>query len=217
MQKTTKQSNARKRAEIVYKLRYLIKTLPYHLLVMGSVFIVATIFAKWIEATCFLIAFFSLRYKFDTTFHCDSMIWCMVFTNLIFALSIIICPPVYMYVFSSLIFAYVDCLILWLIQDRKEQKFQNQKLTSTLKDIRAELDEYLETTNKDPKEQLLEKCRLAGLGKRDTTLAIKYYYEQNTPKEIWLWLCEQREFEQIEWDSIRKTLWRIGKKIKNVN
>ena len=84
----------------------------------------------------------------------------MVFTNLIFAISIIICPPVYMYIFSSLIFAYIDCLILWLIQDRKEKKLQNSNLKQTLKEVRTELDEYLETTKKDPKEQLLEKCKV---------------------------------------------------------
>jgi hypothetical protein len=120
-----------------------------------------------------------------------------------------------MYVFSSLIFAYVDCLILWLIQDGKEAKFETQKLGKLLWEIREEMDNYLETTKKDPKEELLEKCRIAGLGKRDTALATMYYYEQQTPKEIWLWLCQQKEFEQIEWDSIRKVLWRIGKKIKN--
>lgn len=211
--KKIQKSKARKRAELIYGLRDLIKTLPYHLLVMGSVFVVSAIFNKWIEAVCFLVAFFSLRYKFDTTYHCDSIVWCMVFTNLIFALSIIICPPLYMYILGSLIFAYCDCLILWFIQDRKEKKFQNEKLQHTLIEVRAELDRYLETTKKDPKEQLLEKCRNAGLSKRDTELAIKYYYEQNTPKEIWLWLCQQKEFEPMEWDSVYVTLNRIGKKI----
>lgn len=216
MQTKTPLNNTRKRAEFVYKLRYLIKTLPYHFLVMSSVFIISAIFNKWIEAICFLTAFFSLRYKFETTYHCDSILWCMVFTNLIFAISIAICPPVYMYILGSLIFAYIDCLILWFIQDRKEAKFQAQKLAKTLAEVRAELDLYLETTKQDPKELLLEKCRLAGLGERDTILAVKYYYEQHTPKEIWLWLCEQNHFEQIEWDTVYQTLWRIGKKLKNV-
>lgn len=214
-QKKTQKSNARKRAELIYGLRDFIRTLPYHFLVMGSVFIVSMIFNKWIEAICFLTAFFSLRYKFETTFHCDSIVWCMVFTNLIFALSIIIGPPVYMYALGSLLFAYCDCLILWAIQDHKEKKFQNEKLAQTLKDVRTEFDKYLEETKKDPKDEFLSKCRLAGLSQRDTELAIKYFYEQNTPKEIWLWLCQQKQYECIEWDSIYVTLNRIGKKIKN--
>ena len=214
--KNKQKSNARKRAELIYGLRDFIKTLPYHLLVMGSVFIISAIFNKWIEAVCFLTAFFSLRYKFETTYHCDSILWCMVFTNLTFAISIIICPPVYMYILGSLLFAYIDCLILWFIQDRKEKKFQNEKLANTLREVRAELDKYLEETKLDPKSVLLEKCRLAGLGKRDTELAIRYYYEQHTPKEIWLWLCEHKEYESLEWDSVYVTLNRIGKKIKTI-
>ena len=121
-----------------------------------------------------------------------------------------------MYILGSLLFAYIDCLILWFIQDRKEKKFQNEKLSNTLREVRAELDKYLEETKLDPKSVLLEKCRLAGLGKRDTELAIRYYYEQHTPKEIWLWLCEHKEYESLEWDSVYVTLNRIGKKIKTI-
>lgn len=213
MLKKTKQTRTRNKAEFVYKVRYLIKTLPYHLLVMGSVFIVSMIFDKWLEAICFLIAFFSLRYKFETTYHCDSIVWCMVFTNLIFALSIIICPPIYMYIFASMIFAYVDCLILWLIQDRKEKQVENIKLEKELDVVRDRLDKFLEETKKDPKEELLRECAEAKLTNRDTKLAIMYYYERMTPKDIWLWLCQQKEYDPLEWDSVRQTLWRIGKKL----
>ena len=208
-----KKSKARIKAELVYKLRYFIRTLPYHFLVMGSVFIISFIFSKWIEAVCFLTAFFSLRYKFETTYHCDSVLWCMVFTNLMFALSIIICPPIYMYVFASIVFAYLDCLILWFIQDRKEKGHLNSKLEKELLVLRDTLDKYLEEHHKDPKEEFLNKCRNAKLGERDTILATMYYYEQKTPKEIWLWYCGQKQYEPVEWNTIYQILWRIGKKL----
>lgn len=111
-------------------IRDFIKALPYHILVMGSVFITSLIFNKLPEAVCFLIAFFSLRYKFPTTYHADSIALCMVLTNAIFCLSIILCPPLYMYIFSSILFAYVDCLLLWIIQDRIECKKLIKKLQS---------------------------------------------------------------------------------------
>lgn len=216
MLKNKKLSNSRRKAEFIYKLRYFVKTLPYHILVMGNVFLVAFIFNKYIEAGCFLISFFSLRYKFETTYHSDSMLLCMVFTNLIFALSIILCPSVYMYIFGSVIFAYIDCLILWFIQDRKEEKQMNKKLNLMLDDVRKQLDDYVAKTRLDPKDELLQKCELAQLSDRDTKLAIMYYYERKTPKDIWLWYCQQKEYERVEWATIYQTLWRIGKKIKNV-
>lgn len=115
-------NNALIKAKIVYKIREFIRILPFHLLVMGSVFIVATIFGKYLEALCFLIAFFSLRYKFNKTFHSDSLVVCMTITISIFTLSIIICKPIGMYALFSIFVAYIDCFILWAIKDWQDKK-----------------------------------------------------------------------------------------------
>jgi hypothetical protein len=66
------------------------------------------------------------------------------------------------------------------------------------------------------KEELLLKCRTAKLSQRDTEIAVLYFYEKKTPKEIWLWLCEHKVYAPIEWDSVYVVLNRIGKKIKSV-
>lgn len=137
-----KNNKLRKKAETLYNIRSFIKTLPYHILVMGSVFIIATIFNKYIEAVCFLTAFFSLRYKFDTTYHSDSIVICMTLTISIFSLSIIICPPIYMYILVAILFAYIDCLCLWFIQDWLNQKEYNRILDAQLYDVMCELKEY---------------------------------------------------------------------------
>lgn len=57
-------------------------------------------------------------------------------------------------------------------------------------------------------------CRNAKLGERDTKLAFMRFYENKSPKEIWLWLCDQKHYDQIEWDSLYVTLNRIAKKLK---
>lgn len=132
----------KKKAEFIFKLREFVRILPYHILVMGSVFIVATIFGKYLEALCFLTAFFSLRYKFPTTYHSDSIIVCMTLTISIFSLSIIICPPIYTYVFFCILFAYLDCFILWFIKDRKDQILHNKILDAQLYEVMCELKEY---------------------------------------------------------------------------
>lgn len=135
-------NNLKKKAEFVFKVREFIRILPYHILVMGSVFIVATIFGKYLESLCFLTAFFSLRYKFPTTYHSDSVIVCMTLTISIFSLSIVICPPIYTYVFFCILFAYLDCFILWFIKDRKDQILQNKILDAQLYEVMCELKEY---------------------------------------------------------------------------
>lgn len=191
-----KTNSIRRKAEFIYNLRYFINTLPYHFLVMGSVFIVSFIFGKWFEAVCFLTAFFSLRYKFETTYHCDSIVWCMVFTNLIFALSIILCPPIYMYIFASIIFAYLDCLILWLIQDRKERMFHVKHF-----DIR-----HLTRDN------VIHICSELNYTKDKQDIAIMFFVEKLTAKQVWKRLCETQR--NVEWDTVYKYKYRITKDFK---
>lgn len=140
-----KKNNIRFKAELKFKIKEFIRTLPYHILVMGGVFLVATIFNKYIEANCFLVSFFSLRYKFKTTYHSDSIVICMIITNAMFALSIIICPFVYIYALASIFIAYLDCFLLWYIQDKLEcqellKQFTNKTIWNMSED---ELSEYL--------------------------------------------------------------------------
>lgn len=204
-----KKSNLITKAKILHKIRTFIATVPYHLLVMSGVAIISFLFNKWVEAILFLIAFFSLRYKFPTTFHAKSIVVCMVLTNSIFALSIILCPIIQFYLFGALIFAYIDTLILWYIQNKENIKQDKECCEWLAKELIYQLNQY-----QSPKEQFLLKCKQAKLSKRDTEIAIKYYIEKYQPKDIWLWLCNNKEYESIEWDSIHQLLWRIGKKIK---
>ena len=199
-----------KRAKLIYNLRCFIKTLPFHFLVMGSVFVIALIFDKCFEAVSFLVSFFSLRYKFDTTYHSKSIVICMLCTISMFSLSIIICPPIYMYVLASIGFAYFDCWLLWFIQDRLETK---QDLC-VLEIVNRQLEEKIQKSSKSELDEIIDRCRKANLSKRDTDIAIMYFYNKYTPKEIWLFMCEHREYESIEWSSVHQLLWRIGKKIK---
>ena len=110
------------KALIKFKIKNFIAILPYHILVMSGVAIISFIFNKWLEALCFIIAFFSLRYKFPTTYHAKKILYCMLITNATFMASIVLCPSIYMYIFGGLLFAFADCLIMWYIQSREDIK-----------------------------------------------------------------------------------------------
>jgi hypothetical protein len=198
------------RVRIKFALSNFMLLLPYHLLVMGSVSISALIFKKWFEALMFLIAFFTLRYKHPITFHAKSIVVCMVLTNSMFALSVVLCPYANTYIFGALVFAYLDTFILWYIQSKENLRQDKECAELYAKDLEEKLKQY-----QNPHEDLLIKCRQARLSQRDTEIAIKYFVEKQTPKEIWTWLCNSREYDNIEWDSVYQLLWRIGKKIQN--
>jgi hypothetical protein len=203
-----KRINPKLRAKIKFKLKSFIAMLPYHFLVMGSVAIFALIFAKWIEAVLFLVAFFALRYKHPTTFHAKSIVTCMVITNLMFALSVVVCPYADTYIFGALVFAYLDTFILWYVQTKEILKAQKEYAEQVAAELRVRLEEL-----ENPTQEIIEKCRKAKLSRRDTEIAIKYFVEKNTPKEIWLWICESIEYDNIEWDSVYRILARISHKL----
>ena len=203
-----KRINPKLKAKIKFKLKSFIAMLPYHFLVMGSVAIFALIFDKWIEAVLFLVAFFTLRYKHPTTFHAKSIVTCMVITNLMFVISVVVCPYAETYIFGALVFAYLDTFILWYVQTKEILKAQKEYAEQVASELRAKLAEL-----ENPNQEIIEKCRKAKLSKRDTEIAIKYFVEKNTPKEIWLWICESIEYDNIEWDSVYRILARISHKI----
>jgi hypothetical protein len=148
---------------------------------MSGVAIISFIFDKWVEALCFLVAFFTLRYKFPTTYHAKKIVHCMVITNYMFAISIVLCPSIYMYVFGSLLFAYLDAFLLWYVQSREELKQEKETAEWFARELVCQL---LETKN--PYQELINKCTKAKLSGRDTEITIRYFYKKQTPKEIWL-------------------------------
>ena len=187
------------KAELVYNIRHFIKTLPFHFLVMGSVFIVATIFDKYIEAVCFLTAFFSLRYKFPTTYHSDSIVICMACTISMFGLSIIICPPIYMYLLFSILFAYLDCFILWFIKDRQDL-LEFKKYNESFK---------LETATE---EQIITRCKMLNYKADKIDLAIKFFVDKLSNKQIYEYLCNNKMY--VDYDTIAKYRYRMSKDLK---
>lgn len=200
--------NPKLKAKIKFKLESFIAMLPYHILVMGSVAIFSLIFNKWAEALMFLVAFFALRYKFPTTFHAKSIVYCMIITNGMFAASVVLCPIANTYVFGALVFAYLDTFILWYIQSKEHLRQDKECAELVAKELRAELAQL-----KNPTDDLIAKCRKEKLSKRDTEIAVKCFIDKLTPKEIWLWLSENREYETVEWDSVYKLIVRIGNKL----
>lgn len=196
------------KALVGFKIHGFIAMLPYHAIVFGGVAIFSFVFNKWFEAAMFVVAFFALRYKFNTTFHAEKVLHCMIITNAMFLLSILLCPQIKTFIFGGLLFAFGNGLILCGIQ-----------LVETMRQDKECAERNLAAANimlskvKDPTAKMIEECRKVKLSKRDTEIAVKYFVEHQTPKEIWTWLCQNKEYDTIEWDSVYNLLWRIGRKI----
>ena len=93
-----------------YSLELFFYNLPQLALVFASVFLVAFILDKYIEAFVFLVSFFTLRYKFNTTFHYENVVYCILTTILMFTMSVILSPPITVSLFGCVLFAFFDII-----------------------------------------------------------------------------------------------------------
>lgn len=179
------------KADLKYKICLFFFQLPIHLLIIGSVFFVAIVLNKYIEAVAFLISFFSLRYKFDKTYHHEKLYWCIPITITMFTLSVCLIKPLYISLFSSILFAFADATLLWYIRYAK--------------DIKEELKEFKDKTIWNMTEEELRRyCKIVGIynerqdfvvlvlkGEKFYDISNKLGYSVDTLKD-WSAICKKK-------------------------
>lgn len=84
--------------------------------IISCIAIMAFICNKWIEAFSLLVSFFTLRYKFDKTYHCSSTGLCTFISISIFWLAIPISLRVEYSFLCGIIISFIICLICYLVQ-----------------------------------------------------------------------------------------------------
>lgn len=164
-----------------------------------AIFIPAWIFDKWIEGVAFFFCHWFIREQFPKQYHHIVPAMCRLITSVVFFFGVSFVLPMGLSLFSAIPINY---FVGWIGYTKKQADDYELKY------------ERLKEQYCNEKENLLAKCRSAKLSQRDTDIALLYFYEHKTPKEIWLWLCEHKVYEPIEWDSVYVTLNRIGKKLK---
>lgn len=173
-----------------YSLELFFYNLPQLALVFASVFLVAFILDKYIEAFVFLVSFFTLRYKFNTTFHYENVVYCILTTILMFTMSVILSPLITVSLFGCVLFAFFDTWLLWFIQDRFEFKLQAKLLKEYSKQLEQQVAELLTKINhKDiyamNEQELYEHCRNCGLDDNDCKIAYFVVIERLKGKELY--------------------------------
>lgn len=161
----------------------------------------ALIFNKWIEAVVFVVCHTLVRPQFPRQYHHIIPAMCRLITALVFFFGISFVLPLSWSLASAIPINY---FISWVGFEKASADYYQRKC------------EELQSQLHDTKGELIHRCRLAELSKRDTEIAVKYYYEKMTPKDIWLWLCDSKIYDDVEWTTVYQILWRIGNKIKNI-
>lgn len=189
---------------------YSISTILYIVLYLIREFKMKSLIYGLFDCFMFYIPFWFIRINFADTYHSDSWKHCKKWTRIMLCVGVVVLwlLPVKFSLFNGLFVAFGCCLVLYLVSlevnEKKLIKKQNQELFNQISEL---LDKY-----NNPKERLLRLCEEENISERDTKVAVMYYIDRMKPKQIWDWLCDNRE--DMELGSVYKLLNRLNKKIK---
>lgn len=189
---------------------YSISTILYIVLYLIREFKMQSLIYGLFDCFMFYIPFWFIRINFADTYHSDSWKHCKKWTRIMLCVGVVVLwlLPVKFSLFNGLFVAFGCCLVLYLVSlevnEKKLIKKQNQELFNQISEL---LDKY-----NNPKERLLRLCEEENISERDTKVAVMYYIDRMKPKQIWDWLCDNRE--DMELGSVYKLLNRLNKKIK---
>ena len=189
---------------------YTISTALYIALCLIREFTIQSLIYGLFDCFVFYLPFWFIRINFADTYHSDSWKHCKKWTRIMLCVGVVVLwlLPVRYSLFNGLFVAFACCLVLYLVSlevnEKKLIKKQNEELFNQISEL---LDKQ-----SDPKERLLKLCEEENISERDTKIAVMYYIERMKPKQIWDWLCDNRE--DMELGSVYKLLNRLNKKIK---
>lgn len=73
-------------------------------------------------------------------------------------------------------------------------------------------EDFAQKVSSIEREDFVEKCRRAGLDEIKTEIAIKFFLENEKPREVWLWLLENK-IKDWEWDYVRALKYKLKLKL----
>lgn len=190
---------------------YLISTALHIVLCLICSFNVQSALYGVFDCLVFYVPFWYIRINFADTYHSNSWKHCKMWTRIMLCIGVFVLwlLPIQYSLFNGLFVAFGCCLVLYLVAlesaDKKRIIKENTELQSQITQL---LDKEV-----SPKDKLLKLCEEKCISERDTKVAIMYYIDRMKPKQIWYWLCDNKQ--QMELDSVYLLLNRLNKKLKS--
>jgi hypothetical protein len=165
------------------KAELIFKTVVGYVIILVALFSVSWLVDKIINAIIILMAYSSTRWIFPLTYHAKSDRGCIMFSIACFSIAIIIVLPINLSIIASVIVGMAISTFLFFLQYFIDLKFAQYKV--------------------DDKEAFIQKCKALKYGELKTEMAVKFFIDNEKPKDVWLWLLETKKHD-MEWDSVRR-------------
>jgi hypothetical protein len=163
------------------------------LLLVEAIILVAILGGAWLMdklliAPPLIVAFRLTRVKIEKKYavlHLATISACMCASTAICWFGTYISLPQSLSLISNIMVGVIFAIATWKIQ------------------------EFIDLKHKyGEKEELIHKCRSLNYNPLNTEIAVKFFYEHQKPKDVWLWLCETQE-NPISWDSVKNLKYKM--------
>lgn len=172
-------------------------------LIIASV-IPALLLGKYVEAIIFIACHWLIRPQFSKEYHHIIPAICRIITASVMFFGVCIILPTKWSALSAIPINYLMSWVGYIKKDRDDLEVKCDRQHDKISELLILCD--------DPKDKLVKKCRELNINERNTRIAVMYYIDKKTPKQIWGWLCDNNEY--MEYDSVYKLLNRLNKKLK---
>lgn len=164
------------------KAELFVKTVVGYAVILVALFSVSWICEKVINALIILMAYGATRWVFPLTYHAKTDRGCIMFSIACFSIAIIIALPINLSIIGSVIAGMAISTFMFFLQ--------------YFLDLKA-------STKVGDKDKFISKCKSLGYNNLKTEMAVKFFVDNEKPKDVWLWLLETKK-SNIEWDSVRR-------------
>lgn len=164
------------------KLEFFLKTIVGYVIILVALFSVSWICDKVVNTVIILMSYGATRWVFPLTYHAKTDRGCIMFTIACFSIAIIIALPITLSIIGSVMAGMAISTFMFFLQ-----YFLDLKASTKIND----------------KDAFIAKCKSLGYNDLKTEMAIKFFVDNEKPKDVWLWLLETKKSD-IEWDSVRR-------------
>ena len=164
-------------------------------LVYGIALLYGLLVGRFVSTLVLLVSFNLIRPETPVTFHFDNVNTCVKVSVCMFLVSItqLLGVPENVTMCYGIIIGLAICLILYKIEYSRIRAIDFKNCT---------------------KEQVVEVCNTLGYNKFKQDLAVMFFVDKLSNKEVWEILCSTQR--NVEWDTVKKYKYRITKDFKSV-
>ena len=173
------------------KLELLLRTVIGYLVILVALFSCAWLCDKVINTVIMLMSYGGTRWVFPLTYHAKTDRGCIYFSIGCFSIAVVIVLPISLSIIASVVMGMCISTFLFFLQ------------------YFIDLYAFYNSVDKDG---LIAKCKKLNYNELKTQMAVKFFIDKETPRDVWLWLLETKQSD-IEWDSVKKIKYRMKKEL----